>query len=134
MSRSKVTLTLPSGRAALVEPQDVAAPGPGGAPELAVEGERQVADAHVAEVAEGLRDRVEDLDAVARGDEEAARRRLDGHGLRDAVAELGEDGARLRVQAEQRPAAGGRPEVAGRVQGHVEDRERQAGEGLAGRP
>ena len=65
----------------------------------AVRGEGQAADPQVAEVAEGLGGGVEDLDAAARRDVDQAGARLDGQALRQAVAELAEDGARVRGRA-----------------------------------
>src|SRR5947208_3115668 len=69
-----------------VEPDHVAAIRPGGAPEGAVGREGQAADAFVAEVPETEAARVEDLDAVAGGDVDAPGGRVEGEGLRQAVA------------------------------------------------
>src|SRR5262249_12906444 len=65
------------GTAKVVEPDDAAAAGPGRAPEGAVGGEGEVPDADIAEVAEAERNRVENLDAVARRDEDLTRGGLD---------------------------------------------------------
>src|SRR3989442_681374 len=83
------------------------------------------AHAHVAVGAPGVPGRVEALDAVAGGDVEQAGGGLDGQALRQPVAELAEDRAGGGVELEQGAAAGRRPHVAGRVQGHAQDRDGQ---------
>ena len=81
-----------------IEREDVAAMRPARAPEGAVRGEGEVVDADVAEVAEGSRDGVEDLDAVAGGHVQRAVGRMDGERLGDAVAVVRQHRAAARIE------------------------------------
>ncbi|MCG3170389.1 MAG: hypothetical protein CALGDGBN_01929 [Pseudomonadales bacterium] len=110
-------------RAALrVEGDDIAAPGPGGGPQFAVRRERQVVDARVAEVTEGEGERIEDLDPVARGHIDLPTGRIDRQRLREALAVTANHREALGIELQQLAAAGGRPQPAVEVVGHVVDR------------
>ena len=111
-----------SGATALVERHHIAARRPGSAPQRAIGRERQVVDAHVAEMAPAGADRVEGLDTVTGRDVDFAAVGLDRQRLRDAGAKARHDLAAISVQAQQCTAAGGGPQLAVVVHGEVEDR------------
>ena len=64
---------------------------PGRCPQGAIGRECEAADADVAIVTEGLRRRIEDVNATARRNVNQPVCRVDGQGLRNAFAELGHD-------------------------------------------
>ena len=109
--------------AAIVEGHHVAAIRPQGAPQLPVGGiEGQIVDAHVAEMTEGMQDRVEDFDTATRRDIELAGGRIQRDGLRDAVAITAQNRARFQVNLDQGVATGGCPQLTVGIEGQVKDR------------
>ena len=64
-----------------------------------------------AKLREGVGRRVEDRDAVIGRDVDLVRLGINGQGQRDAFAELIDDRAGGRVELQERPAAGRRPEI-----------------------
>ena len=105
-----------------VEAHDIAAPGPRGGPQFPVGRKRQVIDPRVAEVSEGKRRRVENLDTVARGHIDPSARRIDRERLGQTLAVTAEYREARGIELQQLAATGARPEPTIEVVDHVVDR------------
>jgi hypothetical protein len=106
------------GATAIVEAHHRAAVGPAGTPQLAAGRKREIVDAIIAEMGERVRGRVEDLDAVTRGDEQQTAGRIHGERLRQALAVAPEHGIGDGIELQQRAATRGGPQLAVEVEGH----------------